>query len=113
MIEKPSYGKQIRESLIGVNRRFIDDNFLYILESQYIEDKNKISNNIDNIKENIISLFCVSSILFTFGRLDVAEDILNNLENVKYGKSRIYKFAAVINLLLPLPCGFSCFKNCD
>ncbi|MEM7715885.1 MAG: hypothetical protein AAF349_20310 [Cyanobacteria bacterium P01_A01_bin.68] len=76
------------------------------LESLYEEGKNKISCLVnENASDSIIrrekvGLFVISVGLFTFGQLDVAEDILSGIPG---GKGSIRRFTWVLKVLLPLP----------
>jgi hypothetical protein len=86
------------------------------LESDYEKAKYRLSQKLAEgaseslVKATINDLFIISVGLFAFGRLDVAEDILDNIPG---GLSPINHLAGVLNRLLPLPPGFSSRDNPD
>lgn len=105
--------RQAINSLEGLKHyRFSPDaNDLYEhLESEYEKAKNRISALFDSgesqsiIKSHKNGLFIISVGLFAYGRLDVAEDILNNIPG---GRGSINHLAGVLKRLLPLPSGYS------
>ncbi|OUL29672.1 hypothetical protein BV378_05740 [Nostoc sp. RF31YmG] len=87
---------------------------LECLESDYEAAKSKLSRLLAEgaseslVKGTRITLFIISVGLFAFGRLDAAEDIL---ENIPGGLSPVNHLSGVLNRLLPLPPGFSSRQN--
>ena len=85
-----------------------------ILKNLYNESKERLSQLQDKnasesiIKSEKVSLFVLSAGLFTFGRLDVAEDILIGIPD---GRGSIRQLAWVLNVLLPMPKGFDALTN--
>ncbi len=85
-----------------------------ILENLYNESKEKLSQlqnqnaSKPTIKSVKVSLFVFSAGLFTFGKLDVAEDILTGIPS---GRGSIRQLAWVLNVLLPMPKGFDALAN--
>jgi hypothetical protein len=116
MSENISYARRIRESIRGEFRnsnKLVTDVDLYEeLQYWYQDSKNDLKVNREasesHIKATRNGLFVLSIGLFSFGRLDVAEDILDNIPG---GRGSVNHLVGVLNRLLPLPPGFNCRKN--
>jgi len=88
----------------AVNHSTLDSNIALrtILENLYNESKERLSQlHNKNASESIIKsekagLFVLGAGLFTFGRLDVAEDILTGIPG---GRGSIRQLAWVLNIL--------------
>lgn len=97
------------------NNRDNDLAMFEFAESVYEESKREMMSLLDSntseaniIKSTKLSLFLMSVTLFAFGRLDVAQDILNN---VPYHSVRIKGFSNVLTRLLPTPKNLSVLNN--
>ncbi|BAY22448.1 hypothetical protein NIES2100_22110 [Calothrix sp. NIES-2100] len=123
MSERISTARHFRKSIFSEFRRYQtspdaepDTAFCQYLESEYEKAKSRLSNLINqgasasDLKAEKNGLFIISIGLFTFGRLDVAEDIVDNIPG---GRGRVNHLAGVVNRLLPLPPGLSPFGNPD
>lgn len=118
MTENISYAKRIREILRSEFRNRdnlqTDAAFYHELQNLYQEYKTEIlEKTSEGVSDSDIKgfrngLFVLSVTLFCFGRLDVAEDILDNLPG---GRGNINRFAYVLNRLLPSPSDLDCVKN--
>ena len=118
MTENISHAKLIRESIRSEfrnrNNLETDTAFYAELQSLYQEHKSEILEKVNegasdsDIKGIRNGVYILSVALFCFGRLDVAEDILDNIPG---GRGNINRFVGVLNRLLPLPTGLNCRKN--
>ncbi len=116
--ENIPYARRIREALRSGFRNSADlqtDAAFYAeLQSLYQEHKKEILEKISEgvsdseIKAVRNGVYILSVALFCFGRLDVAEDILDNIPG---GRGNINRFAGVLNALLPLPSGLNYRNN--
>ncbi|MDY6897200.1 MAG: hypothetical protein SWZ49_03880 [Cyanobacteriota bacterium] len=93
-----------------------DDDLYQIYESEYQKQKSRILQVIaegkseDVIASNNLFLFIMAVGLFTFGRLDVYQDILNN---IPHRLVRWKGFSYVITRLLPTPAHLDPLENPD
>ena len=83
-----------------------DEAFRIHLETLYKEEKKLLSLLVDEnaseaeIRNREVGLFLIGVGLFTYGRLDVAGDILTGIPE---GRGQINRLTWVLNVLLPLP----------
>lgn len=83
-----------------------DKAFRIHLEALYEQEKKQLLSLVDEnaseseIRNRKAGLFLISVGLFTYGRLDVAEDILTGIPG---GKGQIRRLTWVMSVLLPLP----------
>ncbi len=111
-----SDARRIQESIRSEFRNsaelVTDADFYTELQYWYEDSKRDLKINEEasesRIKATRNGLFVISVGLFCFGRLDVAEDILDNIPG---GRGSVNHFAGVLHRLLPLPPGFNCLKN--
>lgn len=121
MIKNTSPARHFRKSIRSEFRRYqeppnsdTDTAFREYLESEYESAKSRLSNLLSKGASELVvkgernGLFVISVGLFTFGRLDVAEDILDNIPG---GRVPANHLAGVLNRLLPLPADFSPREN--
>ncbi|MEO0840394.1 MAG: hypothetical protein AAF063_16000 [Cyanobacteria bacterium J06643_5] len=118
MSENTSHARRIREMLRCEFRNRdnlqTDAAFYHELQNLYQEYKREIVEKTSeglpdsDIKGFRNGLFVLSVALFCFGRLDVAEDVLDNIPG---GRGNINRFAYVLNRLLPAPSDLNCVKN--
>lgn len=111
---KKSPAKQFREALRPYNIPKINETstdseadvaLLESLEYEYEQEKSRLSNLLSDkdpsgIKSERIGLFLFIVGLFAFGRLDVAQDIMDNIPR---SNVRLKGFANVLTKLLPTP----------
>jgi hypothetical protein len=123
MAENTSPARHFRKSILSEFHQYLassnsglDTAFHKYLESEYKKVKIRLLNLFNQaasesaLKSEKNGLFLISVGLFTFGRLDVAEDILDNIPGKRVPASHL---AGVLNRLLPLPPGFSPLENPD
>ncbi|ALF55688.1 hypothetical protein ACX27_27100 [Nostoc piscinale CENA21] len=121
MAENTSPARKFRKSILSEFQKYVsntnaefDTEFYTYLECEYDKVKIKLSKLFNEgtsellLKAEKNGLFLISVELFTFGRLDVAEDILDNIPGKRVTASHL---AGILNRLLPLPPGFSPFEN--
>ncbi|MEO0933656.1 MAG: hypothetical protein AAFY21_07825 [Cyanobacteria bacterium J06641_2] len=118
MSENTSHARRIREMLRCEFRNRdnlqTDAAFYHELQNLYQEYKREIlAKTNEGVPDSDIKgfrngLFVLSVGLFCFGRLDVAEDILDNIPG---GRGNINRFAYVLNRLLPAPSDLNCVNN--
>ena len=93
-----------------------DKAFHIHLEALYKKDKKVLLKLVDEnaseseIRNQKVGLFILSVGLFTYGRLDVAEDILTGIPG---GRGSIRRLTWVMNVLLPLPEKLDALKQPD
>ncbi|WP_254563967.1 hypothetical protein [Oscillatoria sp. HE19RPO] len=124
MTKEPSQARRYREMIradlklllrqIPADAYGSDADLRSLLENLYNENKNQLTQLLkEKAPESVITtqkagLFVLSCGLFTFGRLDVAEDILTGIPG---GKGSIRRLAWVINVLLPIPKHFDALAH--
>lgn len=123
MVENTSPAKHFRESIRSEVQKYLvntnydsDTDLRNYLESEYEKVKIRLSKLLNEVvsesylKSEKNGLFIISVGLFTFGRLDVADDILDNIPGRRLPASYL---AGILNRLLPLSPGVSPLENPD
>lgn len=77
-----------------------DDYFRYFLEERYREAKTEPALPKVDMTSTRLDLFVIAAGLLTYGRLDVFEDIL---DNIPPDRVKIRRLAYSLKILLPLP----------
>ncbi|OUL35449.1 hypothetical protein BV372_11440 [Nostoc sp. T09] len=121
MAENTSPARRFRKSILSEFQKYqaspdsdSDTAFRKYLECEYENAKIRLLNLLNEgalelvLKDKRNGLFIISIGLFTFGNLDVAEDIL---DNIPAGRVPANHLAGVLSRLLPLPAGFSPLEN--
>jgi hypothetical protein len=123
MVEINSQAKRYREivraefklSRMQIPLNLDSDTALFsFLENLYNATKERLSSLINESASDLIiqaekaALFVFSVGIFTFGRLNVVEDILAGIPG---GKGSIRNLALVLNVLLPIPKGLDALRN--